>query len=317
MARRLPTDEVPNRPHHPVRGMQDELEGVMLQWQISEVHSPQTYARMTETVHRFAARLAAQGIGTFAAVTAEHAAAFVLAPTSEGRRPEVNTEHARRTAVRTLYKTLRRLDHPVGDPTLDLVLPPRGLKVARPLTDDEVTLARASAQAMPGRRGWMRATAWALGEAGAVSSEITAVRVSDLNDPDNPQHVHLPGTRRLRPCRVELTPWAHQVIAYRVMTLRRAGRGGPGTLLTYGGATPPGGAKAQATVCNALRDVLNSAGLSGESDVRPSSLRHWVGRRAFDAGAPIEQVATLLGHRSPGSTAEDLALDWAKEADHR
>ncbi|GIG27012.1 hypothetical protein [Cellulomonas denverensis] len=86
----------------------------------------------------------------------------------------MTTQHARRTVVRTLYKTLRRLDHPVGDPTLDLVLPPRGLRVARPMTDDKVTLARASAQAMPGRRGWMRATAWALGEAGAVSSEITA-----------------------------------------------------------------------------------------------------------------------------------------------
>ncbi|MFB9954984.1 hypothetical protein [Cellulomonas denverensis] len=84
MARRLPTDDVPNRPHQPTRGMQDELEGVMLQWQISEVHSSQTYARMTEIVHRFASRLAAQGVGTFAAVTAEHAAAFVLAPTGEG-----------------------------------------------------------------------------------------------------------------------------------------------------------------------------------------------------------------------------------------
>jgi integrase/recombinase XerC len=297
--------------------MDDELQGVMLDWQVSDVHSPQTYDRMTETVHRFAARLAAQGVATFTEVTHQQAASFVLAPTSGGRPPQVHTQHARRTAVRTLYRTLRHLNFADGDPTLDLVLPPRGLRVARPLTDEEVTLSRASAQAMPGRRGGMRATAWALGEAGAVSSEITAVRIGDLNDPDHPQRVNLPGTRRLRPRRVGLTPWAHQVLAHRVTALRRAGRGDPGTLLAYGGATPPGGAKAQAAVCNALRDVLNSAGLAGEADVRPSSLRHWVGRSAFDDGAPIQHVAHLLGHRSLDATAEDIALDWAQEADHR
>jgi integrase/recombinase XerC len=297
--------------------MDDELDAVMLIWQVSDLHSEQTYLRMTETVNRFSARLAAQGISTFTTVTPEQAAGFVLAPLADGRTPEVHTQHARRTAVRTLYKTLRRVGYDVGDPTLDLVLAPRGLRVARPLTADEVTLCRASAQAMPGRGGWMRATAWALGEAGAVSSEITAVRVGDLNDPDHPQSVQLPGTRRLRARRADLTPWANQVLAHRVALLRRVGRADAATLLAYGGATPPGGAKAQATVCNALRDVLNSAGLAGEPDVRPSSLRHWVGRTAFDAGAPIQDVARLLGHRSLDATAEDVALDWDQEADNR
>jgi hypothetical protein len=44
--------------------------------------------------------------------------------------------------------------------------------------------------------------------------------------------------------------------------------------------------------------------------VRPSSLRHWAGRTAYDAGSPIEAVARLLGHRSLDATAEDIALTW-------
>jgi len=133
--------------------MDDELQGVMLDWQVSDLHSPQTYDRMTETVHRFAARLAAQGVATFIEVTHQQAASFVLAPTSGGCPPQVHTQHAGRTAVRTLYRTLRHLNFADGDPTLDLGLPSCGLRVARPLTDEEVTLSRASAQAMPGRRG--------------------------------------------------------------------------------------------------------------------------------------------------------------------
>ena len=142
----------------------------------------------------------------------------------------------------------------------------------------------------------MRAVAWALGEATAVSSEITAVRLADLDDPAHPQTVRLPGTRRHDP-RVgiahRLGPPHH----------RRPGRGrcaaagaGPRTRCwPTAGSAPPGGAKAQASVCNALREVLDAAGLAAEADVRPSSLRHWAGRSAYDAGAPIDAVARLLG----------------------
>jgi integrase/recombinase XerC len=318
MARRLSGPQgLASVPSRPVTSLDAELFSVIMMWEVSEAHSAQTYQRMTETVNRFVARLSAQSVRSFAEVTAEQARAFVLAPSSEGRAPEVNTQHARRTALRTLYATLRRLQYAVSDPTLDLVLAPRGVRVARPLTEDEVTLCRAAAQAVRGRRGTMRATAWALGETGALSSEITAVRIKDLDSVTNPWRVWLPGTRRARARWGELNTWANLVLAGRVLALRGAGRSDPDTLLAYGGSTPPGGAKAQATVCNALRDVLQSAGLGAETDVRPSSLRHWVGRTAFDAGAPIEQVARLLGHRSLDATAQDIALDWDPEADHR
>jgi len=313
MARRLtPLSQAARAADYSGR-LTEELDWVLLRWELSSTHSPQTLVRMTETVQRFTTRLARTGVRSFTAVTPAHAADFVLAPLTGGQPPEVHTQHARRTSLRVLYRTLRSLDVPVGDPTLDLVLAPRGCRVARPLTAEEVTLCRASAQATPGRRQLMRAVAWSLGEATAVSSEITAVRVRDLDRRDGltfPGEVRLPGTRRLRARTAPLTEWGSLMIAQRLIDLRRQDRLHPETLLAYGGLTPPGGAKAQASVCNALRDVLGAAGLSGELDVRPSSLRHWAGRASFDGGTSIEGVARLMGHRSLDAAAEDIALDW-------
>lgn len=308
MARRI-TSTPPRAATWPASGFDDELADADAWWARERMHSEQSLVRMTETVTRFASRLTAQGMSSFADATSALAAGFVLAPLPDGSEPEVHTQHARRTALRVLYRALRATGHDVGDPTLDLVLPPRGLRVARPLTDDEMTLCRASALASSRRAASMRATAWALGEATAVSAETTAVRVADLDDAHEPRWVALPGTRRVRARRAELTDWGSLVLARRALELAWRNLGTE-ALLAYGGAAPPGGAKAQASVCNALRDVLDAAGLAGEADVRPASVRHWAGRTAYDAGTPIEQVANLLGHRSLDATAEDIALDW-------
>jgi integrase/recombinase XerC len=257
--------------------------------------------------------LSATGIATFTAVTPADAAAFVHARTRGGEEPELATRHARRTAVRMLYRTLRTLGQPVGDPTLDLRLPRRGLLASRPLTDDEVMLCRATAQLGAESVARLRAVVWALGETGAVTSEITTLTLADLDDPTEPSTVRLPGTRRHDPRTGELSPWARRLLTRHVTDLRSRGATAT-TRLVYLGAAPPGGAKAQAAACNAIRTVLNLAGFGADADVRPASLRNWVGRRLYDAGAPLEQVARALGHRSLDACAEDIALAWREGA---
>jgi integrase/recombinase XerC len=203
MPRRLTTGRLPEQ--QAVVGKVPDLgtavEWVATHWRQSGTHSDQTLDRMTETIHRFTDRLRAQEVAQFGEVTRRQAHGFITAPVSGGVPAEVATRHARRTAVRTLYRTLRGLGEPVGDPTLDIQLPPRGLLVARPLTDDEVTLCRARVQMTAQRSAPMRSVAWALGEATAISSEITTVRLVDVDDPRNPGWVRLPGTRRHDPGR--------------------------------------------------------------------------------------------------------------------
>jgi hypothetical protein len=84
----------------------------------------------------------------------------------------------------------------------------------------------------------------------------------------------------------------------------------PDTRLIYRGRAYPGGATAQATTCNAVADVLRTCHLHAEPDVRPASVRGWIGRGLYDGGLTIDQVALRLGLRSLDATAEDIALDW-------
>lgn len=308
-------------PHAPLEGavrrpaprLRREVEEVLAYWRTSPEHTEQTRLRLSETVTRFKRRLAATGVASLNEVASADAEGFVLALTRFGAPPELSTQHARRTALRTLFRTARRLGLSGTDPTLDLQLPPRGSLAARPLLDDEVTLCRASALMTRGADTTLRAAAWALGETGAVSSEITTIRIQDLDDPRHPTDVRLPGTRRHDPRVAPLTQWGRLVLAERVAHLRAAGAS-DSTLIAYGGRAPAGEAKAQAAACNALRDVLNAAGLLAEPDVRPASLRNWAGRRAYDAGSPLEEVARLLGLRSLDAAAEDIALTWRTAA---
>lgn len=285
------------------------IELVQAQWASTAALSEQTQLRMSETVSRFARRLAGQGTSSFAAATPRQAEQFVRAATGSGSAPELATMHARRTALRALYRSLRALGLAEGDPTLDLRLPPRGELAARPLTDDEVGLARLSAYGHPQLWTPVRATVWALAEATAVSSEIAAIRVADLRHSVKVTGVALPGTRRHDPRVGVLSEWGRAVVARRVVELHAAGASGQ-ALLAYGGQRPPGGAKAQAAACTALRAVLNQAGLGREPDVRPGSVRHWAGRVVYERTGSIEQVALALGHRSLDEAATDVGLDW-------
>lgn len=285
---------------------------VTTRWAQSGEFTEQTLARCGETVTRFVRRLQAQDVATPDQITPDHCRGFVDALTVRGAAPELTSRHARRTALRMFFRTLRELGYPVGDPTLDLHLPTRTATNARPLTDDEVILCRVTARlGEAGSRSLQRAVCWALAETTAVSSEISAVRVGDIDSPDAPRWVRLPGTRRHDARLGELTEWGSQIVARQMAALRER-RCTPATLLTYKGAGTPGEATAQAAVCNAVGAVLGLAGLADQADVRPASVRNWAGRRLYDAGMPIEQVARRLGARSLDAAAADIALDWRR-----
>lgn len=287
-----------------------QVEQVVEAWREAGTFSEQTLARTRETITRFASRLAAQGLTSLDQVQAVHCWGFVDAHTRRGVPPELATRHARRTALRMLFRELRARGELAGDPTLDMHLPPRSTRAARPLGEDEITLGRAATRlGIAGTASLQRAVAWALAEATAVTSEISQVRLCDLDDPGEPHWVSLAGTRRVDPRLGELTEWGSTMVA-RHATLLRAARLPGSTLLTYRGQQQPGQAAAQAAVSNAIAATLQACGLSSEPDVRPGSVRNWAGRSLYDRGMPVEHVAKRMGLRSLDATAEDIALDW-------
>ena len=127
---------------------------VRSRWASEDEFTPATLDKCGETIARFARRLHAQGVTRPERRSRPaHCQGFVDAATRTGQPPELTTRHARRTALRMLFRTLRELGYDVGDPSLDLRLPARSDTTARPLTDLEVTLCRASP------RGWGRPAA--------------------------------------------------------------------------------------------------------------------------------------------------------------
>lgn len=318
--RSRPRAGTPQRSRQPRRppsalGVEPATEAVLQAWAASDDFTEQTLARASETVLRFTQRLAAQQVCTVEAITTTACSGFIDATTVKGAAPLLTSRHARRTTLRMYFRTLRRLGYPVGDPTLDIDLPVRSATSARPLSDDEIVLCRITARlGEAGTRSLQRAVCWALAEATAVTSEITTIAVKDLDDPRAPRWVQLPGTRRHDPRAGELTDWGATIIARQLeaMTARKLGSD---TRLTYRGGAEPGGAKAQASACNAISAVLDVAGLAAQPDVRPASVRNWAGRRLYDSGMPIDRVARRLGARTLDSAAADIALTWRAHQD--
>src|SRR5438132_291028 len=89
----------------------------------------QSTHRMTELLVRFTIFLdKGLGLGSVEQISADHVSQFIRASisTPAGRQPpSVATMHLRRSALRLYFRTLRQLGVAVGDPTIDITLPPR------------------------------------------------------------------------------------------------------------------------------------------------------------------------------------------------
>lgn len=285
-------------------------EQVLEVWRADAVIAEQTSDRLEEIGTRFVARLSRSGLASWEDVQQGHCRSFVSAPTRSGRPPSPATQHLRRSTVRAIFRTLRSIGATAGDPTLDLVLPPRQARAYRPLTDDEVLLCRATSRlGESGAASLRRAVAWALGEATAATGEIGAVRLEHLDSPDKPRWVGFPASRRYAARSGRLTDWGARVIARQAGALVVAGASGS-TLLAYGGTGAGGQYLAQASVCTQLTKILEVAGLRDDPGVQARSLRGWAGRRLYAAGVPLEQVAVRLGCHSLDAAAAEIGLQW-------
>ena len=288
--------------------LEDGFHLVAQVWNVSDEFSEQNRTRSTETLQRFIRRLAVTGVNAWSQVTAADCRRFIHAHTQTGQPPELATQHARRTVLRMALRTLRSRGHDIGDATLDISLPPRSNRIARPLTDDEISLCRAASR-LSGPPTLRRAVTWALAEATAVTSEIPQVRIRDLDDPESPTRVRLAGNHRHDPRWGVLTDWGATILTRHVTFLLDRGITREASL-TYRGKFDPSQDKAQASSCNAVANILTTAGLASQPDVRPASIRGWIGRSLYDRGHSLQDVALALGNRSLDATAEAIALDW-------
>lgn len=239
-------------------------------------------------------------VGTIDAATPAIAGAFVTAAGPGGNAPTIALMHLRRTALRLLFRSARSGGVDVGDPTLDLVLPPRSPLSTRPLTDDELLLCRSHAfWSLTDSR---RAAAWALAEATCRSSELAHIAVGDIDFDE--QRVWIHGGRTTAERWGHLTDWGAVQIRRRLDELDDE----PTRRLVYAGTA--GGESGQASSCLALLDVLTRSGVAAERDVRPASIAGWAGRKILAETGRIEEVARRLGMASLDRTARFIAWDW-------
>jgi integrase len=237
------------------------------------------------------------------AITPSLAAAFVTARMPDGQPASEGLLHFRRSSLRLFYRSLRVSGFDVGDPTLDLRLPPRSQLATRPLSDDEVTLCRG--HALWSLTDLRRASAWALAEATCRSVEVAAIRVRDI-DLDGPR-VWITGGRTTADRWGLLSDWGAARLAARVGQLKD-----PDARVVYGGSGPAATGQISASV--ALSDVLTRAGLGDEPDVRPASIAAWAGRRILDETGRIDEVARRLGMSSLDRTARFIGWDWRTDS---
>lgn len=228
---------------------------------------------------------------------------FVEAAHPDGRVPSLAEMHHRRSSIRLLFRLARELGVDAGDPTLDLVLPPRCQRGVRALTDEEVALCRSHAfWSLTDAR---RAAAWALGEATCRSAEIATATVGDVDLDGGRVWIH--GGRVTADRWGDLSEWGAIQLARRVEQLD----GDPTRPLVYAGRA--GADSGQVSTCLAIVDVFTRAGLAGERDLRPGSIAAWAGRRILEETGRIDVTAKRLGMASLDRAARFIGWDWDEE----
>lgn len=280
-------------------------------WEAEGCFSPQTLIRAGETVERFLLRCNSLGVSTFEQVTPQVCAGFVHSLTRQGTRPEATTMCNRRSLLRMLFRTARQLGFDERDPTLDLPVRRDTSRLLRPLTDEEIALARSASRLSWTKESTRRSAVWALAEAGAVNGELGRVLAGDLDSLTLPTQVHFRGGARVDPRTVPLTDWGSRTLHAWIEERTNAGRPPVADRpLVYAGRGGTADLGRQSSVCAAVSQVLDSCGLNRDPQVRPGSVRAWAARSRFDRGEDLIEIARAMGCRSLDTTAQLVGLDW-------
>jgi site-specific recombinase XerC len=244
------------------------------------------------------------GVTSLGEVSLEHVDAFVRSSTvGTGRAPSAATMQLRRSALRLLFRTARELGLLEGDPTVDLTLPSRTRESTRPLTDEEVDQCRRVC--LHDLSSTRLSVAWSLGEATARTSEIPHVAVADTDLMGARVWIH--GSSKTEPRWGQLTDWGATQVARH---LRSLGNVDVATTVAYAGSG--NGESRRSFSCQAIRETLQRAGLTGDRQVRPASLTGWAGVQVMRETGHIEAVAVALGVRSLDAAARTIAWDWTQ-----
>lgn len=268
-------------------------------------HTEQSLARMSTEIARFVMRLEWLGLEHLDDVAPTDVSGFLDEPVANGdgltyRPAEPGTVHVRRSAVRLLYRTARQLGiTSLADPTMDLPLPRRKPRSARPLTDDEEVRCRdASHVSLHLTR---LPAAWALGQATATCSEIAEAKGEHVEL--DRSRVWLFGGQRRDARWGNLTAWGVERLARRIDLV-----GDPALPLIYGAQRND--KSGTATCGGILNEVIAAAGLGEDPLLKPQSLLAWAGRKVFEESGDIILVATTLGVRSLDAAARIIGEDW-------
>lgn len=277
-------------------------------WIADGLLAAQTLDKFGLLIRRFARFAAAHDVTTLGAVDRGLVVKFVA---SKGRtrhgvisEAAVATMHNRRAALRAFYRTARRLQLVLDDPTTDLTVPARASSARRPLSHEDAALVRLFAEhATPTRHA---ATA-ALLLAGATTAELGHLTAADLDRRQATVRAH--GSSKHRPRTLPLDTWSVRVLVERAdhLTHRLPERGRAPVLCTGADGSD---AHKQARVCVTVREILTRAGLSADKGIRPTSLTAYAARREFDRTGRIEDAAHLIGSSSLDTTAALIGYHW-------
>ena len=222
------------------------------------------------------------------------------------------TKHARRAALRMVFKTVRVLGLDDRDPSRDIVLPPRTAKAGRATTDAEVQRCRESSHVTLTETRLPCALALVL--AGQTTAEITYARVGDVHLDARLVWAHGGGGKTAARW-LPLDDWAVTAISRRIEWVTAHPSGHAPTpedeALTYRPVKKDNAHHIrQGSGSNTVAAILRLAGLSTTPGIRPMSLNEWVGQAVYAQTGSLAAVASRLGMASLDAVADLLDIDW-------